>query len=358
MGSPSHMTVRELRRRAVAQTLSPARTVSAAVRDLGFVQADPIQAPARAQDLILRQRVAGYRVGDLDRGYSRLALEEDVLYAYGYMPRSVWSLCAVRDRAGLTKLERRVLGVVEESGRVHPRDLDEEFGTARERNAWGGYSKTTKRTLERLHRRALVRIVRRERGVRIYGPAPHDPSGASATDRLRALVLVYARIFAPAPRKSLHAVLAPLRRRLRVSTAVPAIVDHLLAEGQLDSAMVDGVEYILTPDCATCDEPRTVRFLAPFDPVVFDRARFEHLWGWPYRFEAYTPPAKRARGYYALPLLWGTDVIGWVNATVANGALAVDDGYVRRRPASAAFRRAFDAEVTRLRAFLRAAPHS
>ena len=35
-----------------------------------------------------------------------------------------------------------------------------------------------------------------------------------------------------------------------------------------------------------------VRFLAPFDPVVWDRYRFEHLWGWAYRFEAYTPPAK------------------------------------------------------------------
>lgn len=47
-----------------------------------------------------------------------------------------------------------------------------------------------------------------------------------------------------------------------------------------------------------------VRLLAPFDPLVWDRRRFELLWGWPYRFEAYTPPAKRKLGYYALPLLW------------------------------------------------------
>lgn len=53
-----------------------------------------------------------------------------------------------------------------------------------------------------------------------------------------------------------------------------------------------------------------VNFLAPFDPLVWDRRRFEHLWGWSYRFEAYTPPAKRVRGYYAMPLLWGERVIG------------------------------------------------
>ena len=47
-----------------------------------------------------------------------------------------------------------------------------------------------------------------------------------------------------------------------------------------------------------------VRLLAPFDPVVWDRRRFELFWGWAYRFEAYTPAAKRKLGYYALPLLW------------------------------------------------------
>ena len=51
-----------------------------------------------------------------------------------------------------------------------------------------------------------------------------------------------------------------------------------------------------------------VRLLAPFDPVVWDRRRFELFWGWDYRFEAYTPPAKRRFGYYALPLLWRDDV--------------------------------------------------
>ena len=62
-----------------------------------------------------------------------------------------------------------------------------------------------------------------------------------------------------------------------------------------------------------------MRLLAPFDPVVWDRRRFEILWGWAYRFEAYTPAAKRTLGYYALPLLWRDRVIGWGNLAVREG---------------------------------------
>ena len=54
----------------------------------------------------------------------------------------------------------------------------------------------------------------------------------------------------------------------------------------------------------------------PIDPVVWDRRRFELLWNWAYRFEAYTPVPKRRWGYYVLPLLWRDRVIGWANASV------------------------------------------
>ena len=76
-----------------------------------------------------------------------------------------------------------------------------------------------------------------------------------------------------------------------------------------------------------------VRLLAPFDPVVWDRRRFELFWGWAYRFEAYTPAAKRKLGYYALPLLWRDRVIGWANLAVVNGGLHAELGYVGSRAA-------------------------
>jgi uncharacterized protein YcaQ len=100
--------------------------------------------------------------------------------------------------------------------------------------------------------------------------------------------------------------------------------------------------------------PDSVRLLAPFDPVVWDRRRFEILWNWPYRFEAYTPAAKRSFGYYALPLLWRDRVLGWGNIAVNNGTLDATFGYVSGRPPrERRFRQALEEELVRLREFLR-----
>jgi uncharacterized protein len=97
----------------------------------------------------------------------------------------------------------------------------------------------------------------------------------------------------------------------------------------------------------------TVRFLSPFDPLVWDRRRFESFWGWQYRFEAYVPAPKRKLGYYAMPLLWRDDVIGWVNASNPAGELTVEPGFKKAKPSERAFRVEFDAEVARLRTFLK-----
>jgi uncharacterized protein YcaQ len=81
-----------LRRFAVARSLFVPTTLRRAIARLGFVQADPIRAPARAQDLILRQRVKGYRAGDLERLYGSLGIEEDFFTTYGFVTRAVQAL--------------------------------------------------------------------------------------------------------------------------------------------------------------------------------------------------------------------------------------------------------------------------
>jgi uncharacterized protein YcaQ len=124
----------------------------------------------------------------------------------------------------------------------------------------------------------------------------------------------------------------------------------------LESAVADGVRYVWPSGRLKRSEPQeVVRFLAPFDPLVWDRRRFEHFWGWPYRFEAYTPPAKRKLGYYALPLLWRADVIGWVNVLGRGNELTIHPGFVSGQPpVEQAFHDAFAAESERLRYFLSA----
>ena len=72
------IALHQLRRYAIARSLFKPTTLKRAIDKLGFVQADPIRAPARAQDLTLRHRVNGYHAGDLERRYPKLAIEEDV----------------------------------------------------------------------------------------------------------------------------------------------------------------------------------------------------------------------------------------------------------------------------------------
>jgi uncharacterized protein YcaQ len=83
------VTLNDLRRFAVVRSLSTPTTLKRALRRLGFVQADPIRAPGRAQDLILRHRVKDYRAGDLERLYATLDIEEDFFVVYGFLRRSI-----------------------------------------------------------------------------------------------------------------------------------------------------------------------------------------------------------------------------------------------------------------------------
>jgi uncharacterized protein YcaQ len=95
-----------------------------------------------------------------------------------------------------------------------------------------------------------------------------------------------------------------------------------------------------------------VHLLSPFDPLVWDRRRFERFWGWPYRFEAYTPAPKRQLGHYALPLLWRDRVVGWANVAVRGERMAVEVGFFGPRIAEPTFVAAVDDELHRLHAFL------
>ena len=81
------ITLDDLRRFAVARSFFAPTTLKRALHRMGFVQADPIRAPARAQDLMLRHRVKDYRAGDLERRYARLGLEEDFFVTYGFVTR-------------------------------------------------------------------------------------------------------------------------------------------------------------------------------------------------------------------------------------------------------------------------------
>src|ERR1700739_1044595 len=86
------ITLDDLRRMAVAQSLFPPTTLKRALHRMGFVQADPIRAPARAQDLMLRHRVNDYRAGDLEGRYTSRGGDKDFFINYGFVTRELWQL--------------------------------------------------------------------------------------------------------------------------------------------------------------------------------------------------------------------------------------------------------------------------
>ena len=356
------VSLADLRRYAIDSSLFPRVTLQRAIDRLGFVQADPIRAPARAQDLTLRHRVRDYRAGDLERRYATLGVEEDTFINYGFVPSAVFALMHPRAdishwSPGRRKKVQALLEFVRERGSVHPREVDAHFSHGRVTNYWGGSSTATTHLLEDMHYRSLLRVARRERGVRIYAVHEHAAGPADAATRathLDALVDVLVRKYAPLPGASLSSVVSRLRY------AVPQWhreVKSALQRARLRLAhtRVEGVDWYWpaeerAPRGAPSD---TVRLLAPFDPVVWDRRRFELFWGWAYRFEAYTPASRRQRGYYALPLLWRDQVIGWGNVSVKNSELQAGFGYAHAHPPrDPAFTRELEAELDRMRTFL------
>ena len=355
-------TLQRLRRAAIARSLFDPVPLAQAVRRLGFVQADPIRSPARAQDLTLRHRVPGYRAGDLERHYTSLDIEEDFFVNYGFLSRDVYALMHPRGGFGRwpspgPKKAAAVLAFVRERGRVHPREVDAFFSHGSVTNYWGGSSSATTHILDHLHYRGLLRVVAREGGIRIYAPQQHEPLALAPAERrarLDGLFDVLLRKYAPIP----SATLSWLSNRMRLavpqweSGVKPALAR---AKQRLQHARVEGVEYYWPSDVPLVDQDLDdeVRLLAPFDPVVWDRRRFEAFWGWAYRFEAYTPATKRKLGYYALPLLWHDAVIGWANVSAREGRLDIAYGYTAGAgPKGRAFAQALERERDRLTRFL------
>ena len=114
-----------------------AATLGRAVAALGFVQAYPIRAPARAQDLILRHRVTDYRAGDLERRFPAAAGGGFSLRLRHHAARHL-APAAPSPRPGQRQRPPRpgrpaadVLAFVRDRGVTHPRDLAERFGRER-----------------------------------------------------------------------------------------------------------------------------------------------------------------------------------------------------------------------------------
>jgi uncharacterized protein YcaQ len=344
----SREAARRFHRRAVLLD-APVGDVAAALAHHGYIQIDPINVSGRMQEHILRNRVAGYREGDLLRylhgdavplpAERRAAFEHHlpdsaVLVAF---PAEAWphllaAMHARTRRAGawsgrLTLRERdlaeRILAEIAARGPLSSEQIEHDGRPARK--VWGAAT-LVKSTLQKLFFHGRVLIAGREHNRRLYDlPARVLPAATLAqkepdvADTARWMVELKIR----------------QRRLVMLKRAELPFVEDL-------------VQPVAVPDCPPLyclkedvrwldglgagDAPASPRLLAPLDPLIYDRRVTDRLWGFDYTWEVYTPPAKRVRGYYALPVLAGTEIVGHVDpkADREAGKLRVVSRQVRR----------------------------
>ncbi len=306
-------------------------TVGEAVEHLGFVQLDPLNICGRMHDLILRNRVSGYREGDLMRhlhgageaglgAEARVGFEHHmpvknaqilVAFALDAWPHLLAAMQGRTRRSGawsgwLTPRERelaeRILQEVAARGPLSSDDIEDD---RRGRRVWGSAT-LAKATMQKLFFHGRLLIARRENNRRVYDlpervlpPAVLAMKTPPAGDTARWLALIKLR----------QRRLVTLKR-----DEIPLVADAV------QPIRVEGCPplFCLRTDLPLLEAGRgeavlpEPRLLAPLDPLIYDRRVTSALWEFDYVWEAYTPAHKRVRGHYALPVLDGIELVGHV----------------------------------------------
>lgn len=330
---------RQFMRRALGLDI-PHADVAAALAHHGYVQIDPINVCGRMHDLILRNRVAGYREGDLMRylhGHAaplptaqRTAFEHHlpatgilVAFTLDAWPHLLAVMRARTRRAGawsgrLSPRERELAArLLAEIGERGPLGSDAIIDERRARRVWGAAT-LVKSTLQKLFFHGRVLIARRDNGRRLY----------DLPERVLPAAVLAAREPAPAETARWEALLKLRQRRLvQLKKAELALVEDAVQPVKL-AGIAGPTLYCLRHDAPILarlaelpDEltPAAPLLLAPLDPLLYDRRLTSALWNFDYTWEVYTPPAKRVRGYYALPVLAGTEIVGHIDPKADRG---------------------------------------
>jgi uncharacterized protein YcaQ len=289
--------------------------------DLSAVQIDSVNVLSRAHYLPAYSRLGGYPQESLDR----LAYRDRELFEYwgheasllpvALHPLLRWRMARARDRyetwGGIARLARahpdyvqHVLALVRERGPLTAGDIAVE--EERRKDSWGWNWSRQKTALEYLFWCGDVTAVTRRGFERVYDVTERVlPAAVLAAptpteeEAHRALLLIAARALGVATATDLADYF-----RIRIGPARARIAE-LHGSGLLQEVAVAGWRHpaYVVPGSRVPRRVRARALLAPFDPLVWERARTERLFGFTYRIEIYVPAERRQHGYYVLPFL-------------------------------------------------------
>ena len=300
-----------------------------AIEHLGYVQIDTINVIERCHHHILFSRIPTYRRDHLRQAQSvDKSVFEYWTHALAYVPtRDIRFFLGdmMRHKKAPSRWfdtvspgdVRKVLDLIKKQGPLTIRDIDDDVLVEKD-HPWAS-RKPSKRVLQLAFFSGDVTVSQRAGMLKSYDltgrhfgwtsrPKPATESQISdymlgRALRSQGLVSVNSACYLSAKRKR----------------AVGASIDACVRRGQLVSVALEGaerVEHWTSAEALETDhlpDEQLVHILSPFDPLIIQRRRFETMFGYLHRFEAYLPKEKRAFGYFALPVLIGDSVVAAVD---------------------------------------------
>jgi uncharacterized protein YcaQ len=364
-----HATAEQARRFLVArQFLSPARSLTDPLdvfRRWGSVQYDPISVAGRAHDLVLHARVADYVPAWTDALYEERKIFEAFNKGLSLVPveELPWfDVHSPRQQKVLdenAEVAARVLQRIRDEGPLSSADFERQAGPTAD---WFGMpTNAVRASLEAYTLTGVLGLARRDGTRRYY----------DLRERLLPPDVLAQKI--PFEEQIRHKLLSRYRAHGLLGIAAgdtfgnlgPAAQRNaaraeLLERGELVPVTVEGLgkKFVVADEVALLEDPpkpaQTVAFVAPFDPLVWDRKLLGTLFGFHYVWELFLPPEKRRWGWYTLPSLFGDRLVGRFDPRIERdeGAVRVvgawwEDGF---DPGNRAFRTAMREA---LRAYLR-----